>query len=529
MTTTRRFDIAALLPIATDLTLALSSQDRLRRLVAAVRRALPCDAVTLLRAEGEDAAWLVPLAAHGLSPDVFGRSFLRSEHPRLDAICGAAAPIVFPADTDLPDPFDGLVVGAPDLSHRVHSCLGCPLRVEDRLVGVLAVDALAAGAFDAIEPGYLEALASLAAAALRTADLIAALEEAARHQKLVARELVRDHLARRGGQLLGASAAMVKLRDEIQLLARSEYPVIVTGETGVGKELVVRMLHAESPRADRPLVYVNCAALPESIAESELFGHERGAFTGATQARPGKFQVADGACLFLDEIGELPLALQPKLLRALQHGEIQRVGSDRPHHVDVRVLAATNRDLGREVAAGRFRADLLHRLDVGRIHVPPLREHREDIPILAGAFCDESRRRLGTGPVRLEPAVLAALASDSWQGNVRELENVISRAVLRATKDSAPGQAVRVGLQHLEEPRLVVRDDAASAAAAPTTSTDSSPPDAVLPYREALDAYARRLIAARVAAESGNWAAAARSLDLDRGNLHRLAARLGLK
>lgn len=514
MTTTYR--IESLVSIATDLTASLTAVDRLRRLVDAVHRALPCDAATLLRVEAEE---LVPLAARGLSADVLGRRFPRSEHPRLDVICRSDAPLVFPPDSRLPDPFDGLIAEAPNLSDRVHSCLGCPLRVEGTLIGVLAVDALATGAFDRIDRAYLEALSALAAAALRTSDLITTLEATATRRGLVAQDLVRDSLTRRGGQLLGTSPAMLALRGEIQLLARSDYPVLVTGETGVGKELVVRMLHAESRRADRPLVYVNCAALPTSVAESELFGHEKGSFTGATQERLGKFQVADQASLFLDEIGELPAHIQPMMLRVLQSGDVQRVGSDRHHRVDVRLLAATNRDLDQEVASGRFRADLLHRLDVGRIRVPPLREHAEDIPLLVGHFCDHARRRLGTGPVRVDPATLAALGRADWPGNIRELENVISRSALRAAS------RVTVG-----EPVVIETNDLG--AIGPVDPGGANPPlpvDQTTSYRDSIDAHARRVIRARLAAEDGNWSAAARSLGLERGNLHRLAARLGLK
>ena len=233
-----------LVAIALDMTASLSSEDRYRRLVAAVRRALPCDAAVLLRLEGDA---LVPLAAHGLSEDVLGHRFLRREHPRLDILCRATGPTLFPADSELPDPYDGWIDGQPDL--HVHSCLGCPLRIEGELVGVLTADALRVGAFDGIDPRALEALAALAAAALRTADLIEALERSALRQGQVVRELVRDVLDRRGGLLLGNSAPMAKLRREIELVAASGFPVLVRGETGTGKELVVRTLHALSPRA----------------------------------------------------------------------------------------------------------------------------------------------------------------------------------------------------------------------------------------------------------------------------------------
>lgn len=518
---TRSYQLDSLVAIAADLTASLTARDRLRRLVNVVRDALPCDAVTLLRLEGTD---LVPLAAHGLSADVFGRVFSRAENPRLDAICNAEGPTVFPPDSVLPDPFDGLIAGTPDLTHHVHSCLGCPLRVEGELIGVLAVDALEPGEFNDIDPRYLAALAALAGAALHTSDLIETLEGTARRQGFVARDLVRDSLARRGGQILGESSPIRRLRDEIRLLARSDYPVLVSGETGTGKELVVRMLHAESRRSEQPLVYVNCAALPESVAESELFGHEKGSFTGATQSRPGKFQVADGASLFLDEIGELPAHIQPMLLRVLQHGEVQRVGSDRYHRVDVRLLAATNRDLEQEVRNGRFRADLLHRLDVGRLRIPPLREHPEDVPLLAGHFCDRARRQIGTGPVRLDAPAQAALSRAEWPGNVRELENSISRAVLRAASRVEPDEPVVVTVEDLGDIR---------GSDSRTMSTPDSDDDEIgrsdATYRDLVDDHARRIIRERVECSGGNWSAAARTLGMERSNLHRLAVRLGLK
>lgn len=506
-----------LLPIALDMTASLTAEDRSKRLVDAVVRALPCDAVALLRLDGDE---LLPVAAHGLSPDVMGRRFARAEHPRLDIICRQDEPTLFPADSPLPDPYDGLVGGAPHLD--VHACLGCPLRVEDELVGVLTVDALEPGVFDAVDRPFLVYLAALAAAALRTSDLIEALERHARHQGLVARDLVQEVLERRGGLLIGNSGVMSQLRKEIELVARSDFPVLVTGETGVGKELVVRTLHAQSSRSDRPLVYVNCAALPDSIVESELFGHTRGSFTGAQEARPGKFRVAKGASLLLDEIGELPLLMQPKLLRVLQEGEIQPIGADQPVHVDVRVLAATNRDLEAEVRSGRFRADLLHRLDVARIRVPALREHKEDIPLLTGHFADRTRRRLGTGPIRFSPDALAAFGRRSWPGNVRELENVVSRAILRATGRVSAGEAVLVNV-------LDLGDTFQPEEGSEPGSDDPVPFASGLTLREAVQDHQRSLIQHALRGAKGNWARAARSLGMHRSNLYHMAKRLGLR
>jgi len=511
--------LADLLPIALDISASLSSEDRSSRLVDAVRRALPCDAAALLRLEGDE---LVPIASHGLSEDVLGRRFRRTEHPRLDIICSTEGPTLFPADSPLPDPYDGLVDGVPDLNHHLHSCLGFPLRVDGNLIGVLTVDALVPGAFDHVGDEFLRHLAALAGAALRTSDLIDTLERHARHQGLIARNLVQDVLQRRGGLLIGRGEAMERLRREIDLVAKSDFPVLVSGETGVGKELAVRTLHASSPRADAPLVYVNCAALPESIAESELFGYAPGAFTGAVGTRPGKFRVADGASLFLDEIGELPLHVQPKLLRALQDGEIQPLGLDHPVRVDVRILAATNRDLPAEVEAGRFRADLLHRLDVCRIRVPALREHPEDIPHLSGHFADRARQTIGTGPVRFSADVQDALMTAEWPGNVRELENVISRGVLRASARVTRGETVVVDSADLGT-------DGGAAGPARAASRVTAAAAGETPLREAVRSFQKDVIREALRAGGGNWAAAARALGMDRGNLHHLATRLGLR
>ena len=507
-----------LLPIALDITASLSTEDRYRRLVEVVRAALPCDAVALLRLEDDE---LVPVAALGLSDDIFGRRFRRSDHPRLDSICAGASHTLFAADSPLPDPYDGLVEGAPNLTDRVHSCLGCALRVEDELVGVLTVDALQPGAFDRVQDSFLETLAALAGAALRTSDLIAALERRAEHQGLVARDLMRDTTARRGAILIGDSPAMNHLRKEIEVIARTNFPVLVTGETGVGKEIVVRQLHAASMRADQPLVYLNCAALPEAIAESELFGHTRGAFTGAEKERLGKFRVADDASLFLDEIGELPPHIQPKLLRALQDGEIQCVGADKPMHVDVRILAATNRKLEAEVEAGRFRSDLMHRLDVCRLNIPPLRERTQDIPALVGYFADRGRRQLGTGPIRFNQSAQDWLVANPWPGNVRELENVVARGILSASMRSEPGDML-----------ILTEGDFGSAnpnaGSTPMVPTNLPEPQ-IRPLRAAVESFQKKAIEQAVAHNHGNWSAAARDLALDRGNLHHLAQRLGIK
>lgn len=506
-----------LLAIAVDLTAALSAEDRYRRLLAAISRAIPCDAASLMRL---DSNTLVPVAIRGLVPDTMGRRFPLAEHPRLDIIANATDPVLFPPDSDLPDPFDGLVATDATALGRVHACLGCPLDIEGRRIGVLTADALRPQAFDDLDLQWVGVLGAMAGAAMHTTGLIDALEEAAARQGLIAQELMRDARDRQGGELIGVSPAINHLREEISLIAPSTFTVLITGETGAGKEVVAHAIHAASPRRDRPLTHVNCAALPTSLVESELFGHVRGAFTGAASDRHGKFDVADGGTLLLDEIGELPIELQPKLLRVLQSGEIQRVGQDKTTRVNVRLLAATNRDLQREVREGRFRADLYHRLHVYPLRVPALRERVEDIPIFAGHFLERIRRRLGIQAVRLTSDALDALQAYSWPGNVRELENVLSRAVLQAGASAPRGAPVLVssGALHLGRANAVE----------PPVPTDHIASATQKSLHAAVDDFRRAAIMNAVRTCNGNWAAAARMLGMHRSNLHHLARRLGI-
>ncbi len=499
-----------LFAFASDLAADLSPDERYRRLLAIARRIIPCDSAALLRLED---GVLVPVAVDGLRAEAIARRYPPADHPRLARIIEGRGPVRFD-DTDLPDPFDGLFANVGDALSRAHGCMGCPLFVEGELRGVFVMDALSPRAFDQVAPDTVAMLGAMAGAALRTTALASALEHVTLREQRATRQLVREALDRMGGDLLGTSAAMARVRSEIELLARSDLTVLITGETGVGKELVAHAIHAKSPRAARAMVLVNCAALPDSLAESELFGHVRGAFTGAIDHRAGKLEVADGGTLFLDEVGELPLAIQAKLLRALQSGELQRIGSDRLLRVDVRVIAATNRDLREEVRAGRFRADLLYRLGVFPLQVPPLRDHREDIPVLSGHFLDLARERLGSGPVRLTVAARRALREHDWPGNVRELEHTLLRAALRASEGRG-AQTVLIDVEHLgleREPAAAGRGERPSPRR----------------LRDAVDDFTRSLIQAMVAECGGNWAEAARRLGLQRGNLHRLAARLRL-
>ncbi|MDQ2184240.1 nitric oxide reductase transcriptional regulator NorR [Alcaligenaceae bacterium A4P071] len=518
----------ALAPLIADLASEIAPELRYQRLLEALRRLLPCDAIALLHLEADV---LVPLAVHGLSPDTLGRRFLVNAHPRLQAILNAPHAIRFPADCGLPDPYDGLVEGASgDLA--VHDCIGCVLRVGHATWGVLTLDALDAGRFSAADLKILNTFAGLAcatvAATARLHLLTRSVEDERR--KAEAHRLAASPIRH---TLAGNSPAFRQLISEIDLVAPSDLTVLITGETGVGKELVARQLHAQSSRTAGVFVSVNCAALPDNLVESELFGHVRGAFSGATGDRHGKFEMAHHGTLFLDEVGELPLAAQAKLLRVLQDGQLQRIGSDREHHADVRLLAATNRDLASEVRAGRIRADLYHRLSVYPLHVPPLRDRGQDVLLLAGTFIEENRRRMGLRGLRLSANAQQLLLAHAWPGNVRELEYLIARAALKTM-----GRHVRASTATLRSDILTleVADLDIARSPAPGDSNGDGPHALDLEHvgphtldlRAEVDAFQRRLIERTLGQHHSNLAAAARALTIDRANLARLISRLGL-
>jgi transcriptional regulator with GAF, ATPase, and Fis domain len=314
------------------------------------------------------------------------------------------------------------------------------------------------------------------------------------------------------GSLVGRSVAMRELFARLERIAGSSATVLVTGETGTGKELVAEALHERSPRARGPLVVVDCSAIPATLIESELFGYERGAFTGATVAHPGAFERADSGTLFLDEVGELPLELQPKLLRALESRQVRRIGSTRTVATDMRVIAATNRDLQAEVEHGRFREDLYYRLAVACVHVPPLRQRKEDVPLLIEHFL---RSLPGGSAHRPTAATIARLQQLSWPGNVRELRNTVERLVLmpetveelvRSLRDGTRGQASDAA------PRL------------------ESPIDINIPFKlakqQVIDEFDRKYIELLLAQHDGNVSAAGRAAGIDRMSIHKILNRL---
>ena len=265
--------------------------------------------------------------------------------------------------------------------------------------------------------------------------------EAHRRTKATIRALV-DEQRLDATQLVGDSPAMRRVRELVAQVAPTDSTVLIQGETGTGKELVARAVHAASARRERPLIKLNCAALPRELVESELFGHAKGAFTGAVALRRGRFELADGATLLLDEIGELPLEAQAKLLRVLQEREFERVGGTRSLRTDVRVIAATNRDLGAQVAEGRFRADLYYRLNVFPITIPPLRERREDIAALIEHFARQIARKLGRELAGVTPAFVERARAGEWPGNIRELENIVERAMISSHAPWLDGRAL---------------------------------------------------------------------------------------
>jgi psp operon transcriptional activator len=325
--------------------------------------------------------------------------------------------------------------------------------------------------------------------------------------------------------LLGESPAFADLLDQVSAAAALNRPVLVIGERGTGKELIAARLHFLSPRWDRAFVKLDCAALSPELLESELFGHEAGAFTGAVRRHIGRFERADGGTLFLDELANASLRVQEKLLRAIEYGEIERVGGTQAMTVDVRVVAATNVDLPSEVAAGRFRGDLLDRLAFDVLTVPPLRARPEDIPLLAGAFAQGMARALGRpGFPGFEPQVMAELRNHGWPGNIRELKNAVERAVYRTAPDEPVNEIVLDPFASPWRPRPAGEAAAAEVDAAP----GAAPPTGAYDFRAAIAAVEKAWLEAALAAQAGHQGRAATALGLGYDQLRHLLRKHGI-
>jgi DNA-binding NtrC family response regulator len=339
---------------------------------------------------------------------------------------------------------------------------------------------------------------------LDPAELLHIVNQAARMRQLeIENRRLRQELSRPPGftHLMGTSQALERVLKQAKSVAATSATVLLSGENGTGKEMLARAIHQESPRASGPFVAVSCAALPEALIESELFGHEKGAFTSATQSHKGRFELANGGTLFLDEIGDLTAAVQVKLLRVLQEREFERVGGTKTLTVDIRLIAASNRDLEKEVAAQRFRQDLYFRLNVVPLHLPSLRERPEDIPILAAHFAAKLAQKYGHPTPELDPELVEVLVDYDWPGNVRELENLIERLVVLSSSST-------LGLEFVPEKML--------RALPGTTPGDENT------LEGAVEAVKRKMIVNALQAEGNNKVAAAKRLGISRSYLHRL-------
>jgi len=481
-------DLRALLQISTTLNQIRSEEDLYEQVLELLGQSVPADqiAVVVLAADGAKRVVGARQRAGALPVPVSETVVNEALEHRAGLLSGSAANKTQHVDD------------AASSAASADSIICVPLIAGDRALGALYLTTSRADAFDDDHLQFATAVANVTVITLTNIRHVAWLH---RERSRLQQDLEGDH------SLVGRSAAMQRVYAVVAKVAQSDVTVLITGETGTGKELVARAIHFNSARAKRPFVAINCAALTESLLETELFGHERGAFTGAVTQKKGKLEVADGGTVLLDEVGELAPALQSKLLRALQLREFERVGGTRPVRVDVRVISATNRQLAEDVTAGRFRSDLYHRLHVVDIHLPPVRERREDIPALAGHFVDRFGRKSARPIHGITPDALKYLTAYDWPGNVRELENTIERAIVLGESD------------------YIVRDDL---------------PDAVLERPAMLDVestrFHRAVRQAKIAVileafrdARRSYTEAARLLGLHPNYLHRLIRALDMK
>jgi transcriptional regulator with GAF, ATPase, and Fis domain len=465
----------------------------------------------------------IPIPASRLSMGI-ARRVLESGRPLLSV------------DAGRDDRFSGMA-SVEDL--RLRSVLCLPVSIDGRIEGVLYVDnRLQRGAFGEDDLDQAELFASMAAIAIRNARLVAELR--ARNQRLLQSSeqirslneqlgrkvrdrdselaVVRAELGRARGRydytaIVGASDEMRRVFQELDRIVETELPVLIEGESGTGKELIARAIHFNGPRKEKPFVVENCAALPDTLLESELFGHTRGAFTGAERAKKGLIEQAHGGTLFLDEIGDMSSEMQKKLLRVLQEGELRPLGSNQQVQVDVRLLAASNRDLKDLVQRGGFREDLFYRINVLSLRLPPLRERRDDIPLLAEALLTRAAREVGRPVPVLLHEVQAALAANDWPGNVRELENEMRRVLILAGET--------VGLEHLSP--AITQNSGLRAALTPADGLV-----AIGDLRAAVASFERRAIEEALARATGNKSRAAKELGISRFALQRKLDKYGL-
>jgi Nif-specific regulatory protein len=479
--------LRALLTISTAINALRSEEELHRELLSLLREFLPAAGVAIVLPHADGELEVVESATSAADRVQVSRSIVTRVLAAREGVVTRDATVsrTFAADSmSLPG---------------VRSLLCAPMAARHNALGAIYLVASERAAFDDDHLQLVTAVARIAAIAIENVRHVASLEREA--QRLQA-DLEIHH------NLVGDSPAMQRIYERVGRVARADSTVLVTGETGTGKELAARAIHLNSPRARRPFVAINCAALTETLLESELFGHERGAFTGAVAQKKGRIELADGGTLFLDEIGELAPTLQSKLLRVLQERQFERVGGSRPVSVDIRLVSATNRTLLQEVRAGRFREDLYFRLNVVTLEMPPLRERRSDIPGLARHFLNRYAAKAGRRLRGISPIAMRCLEAYDWPGNVRELENAIERAVvLGSTEELLPDDL----------PETIVE-----AAGAPAASGGDGIHAAVLDTK-------KRAIIEAFRTAGGSYTETARLLGIHPNYLHRLVKNLGLK
>lgn len=485
-------------------------------LVDMVKAIFPCDAAVLLQGSGSE---LRIASQQGLTEQSKQRIFNADEHPRLKQILSKQEWVRFDADSDLPDPYDGLLENYQG-PLPVHDCMGSALyQVDGQQWGAITFDALRPAAFDQLDPNLLKVVTELACLCLsleRNIDTLAKTQET---------------LIAEAPKIIGSSGVMANLLESIDAVANTELNVLIQGESGSGKELIAQRVHAQSRLRKAVYVTLNCATLPSELAESELFGHEKGAFTGAEKAKRGKFELADNGTLFLDEIGELPLDLQAKLLRALQQGEIQRLGSETTIRVNCRIIAATNRNLANEVSEGHFREDLYHRLNVYPVIAPPLRSRREDIPTLTEHFTQIWKNKTGVKSVAYSPQAMQLLSNYDWPGNVRELENLVARLLVMLKSKMGDELHINASDIPIGEIATTQNDTAGEPTINPANIVTQGAfnGNPTLSLQEQTAEFQKAVIRNALEDNDNTWSKAATQLGIDRANLARLAKRLGVK
>jgi len=480
--------VLSLVQKATHVTIALRDDDEAPD--AGAKPKAPTYVPVLTRVRGEQKMGPVPLT----------RSVFKKVVQERAAVLAADAPAE--------------VGSASILGAQIRSTLGVPLWKGEEILGILQVDnrgSNAAAIFTSADLDLLSLLATNASLAIANARLIHRLhiaEEKARKENT----FLKGREERRAGkrEIIGVSKPMEELKQKLEKVVNTRVTVLIEGETGVGKELIASAVHYSSNRRDKLFVAQNCAAMPENLLESELFGHKKGSFTGATDDKRGLFELADGGTLFLDEIGEMPISLQAKLLRALQEGEIRAIGANKPIHVNVRIVTATNRNLKKEVDEKRFREDLYYRLAVFPIRVPSLRERREDIPLLAGFFLQRYASEIGKPVSGFSQQTMELLQAYDWPGNVRELENEVQRIVIQI-------EPTGFATPDLLSPRIRQVDNVVDRAA-PKKGT----------LKEMMDQLEKYILIESLREHGNNKTAAARTLGITREGLHKKLRAFGI-